>query len=81
MTTVAIRLPDRLVETLDELVRQGRYANRTAAMRDAVERLLAAEARRAVDEAILAGYERTPPEPPDDAVRLLAGRSVRQEPW
>lgn len=81
MTTVAIRLPDGMVETLDRLVEQGRYPNRTAAMRDAVERLLAAEARRAIDDAIVAGYARVPAEPADDWLRHLADLSIRQEPW
>jgi Arc/MetJ-type ribon-helix-helix transcriptional regulator len=81
MTAVAIRLPDNVVQALDRMVADGRYPNRTAAMRDAVERLLAAEKSRALDDAIRAGYERTPPDAPDDGVRLLAQQSVRQEPW
>jgi hypothetical protein len=47
---------------------------------DALARLLTAAERRAVDEAIVAGYGRLPSDPPDDGVRLLAERSVRQQP-
>ncbi len=81
MTTVAVRLPDALLATLDSLVEQGRYTTRTAAVRDALERLIEDERRAAVDHAILDGYARKPPEAPDHAHRALAERSIRQEPW
>jgi len=81
MTTVAVRLPDALLATLDSLVEQGRYTTRTAAVRDALERLIEDERRAAVDRAILDGYARKPPEGPDHASRALAERSIRQEPW
>lgn len=81
MTTLAVRVADAVIEQLDALVARGRYANRTAAVRDALERLIASERRRAVDRAIVEGYARHPPEPPDDYVRALAERSIREEPW
>jgi Arc/MetJ-type ribon-helix-helix transcriptional regulator len=81
MTTLAVRLPDPLLEALDALVADGRYPNRTAAVRGALQRLIAEERRSAVDRAIAEGYARTPSEPPDETVRALVERSVRQEAW
>jgi Arc/MetJ-type ribon-helix-helix transcriptional regulator len=81
MASLAVRVPDTLTEALDGLVSRGRYPNRTAAVREALERLIADEHRRAIDAAIVEGYARTPSEPPDDLDRTLAERSVRQEPW
>lgn len=81
MATLAVRVPDTVIAALDGLVREGRYPNRTAAVRGALERLIAEERQRVIDAAIVEGYARVPPEPPDDFVRALADRSVRQEPW
>ena len=80
MTTVAVRLPDELLEALDALVTDGRYANRTAAVREALDRLVADERRRALDSSILDGYARKPPEPADALTRTFAERSVELEP-
>lgn len=81
MTTLAVRVPDTVLKTLDALVAEGRYANRTAAVRDALQRLIADERRHAVDRSIAEGYARHPPEPPDAFTRRLAEDSIRQEPW
>ena len=40
MQTVQIRLTDKLVEKLDELVKEGFYPNKSEAVRDAVRRLI-----------------------------------------
>ena len=40
METLATKLPPSLVRGIDTLVRQGRYPNRSDALRDAVRRLL-----------------------------------------
>lgn len=81
MTTLAVRVSDAVIRVLDDLVAEGHYANRTAAVRDALQRLIAEKRRLAVDRAIADGYARHPPEPPDELDRTLAERSIRQEAW
>lgn len=81
MTTLAVRVPDSLMQALDELVSQGTYTNRTAAVRAALDRLVTDEQRRAVDRSIVEGYARKPAEPADPFVRDLAKRSIDIEPW
>lgn len=67
---------------LDDLVAEGRFASRTAAVRTAVHELVAREKRRAVDEAILAGYRRVP-ETDDELANAEHNlrRLVAEEPW
>jgi len=44
MKTISLRIPDKLLEEIDNLVKEGRYANRTEALRDAARSLLDAHA-------------------------------------
>jgi len=37
---ISLRLPDKLIEEIDELVSSGMYANRTEALREAARNLL-----------------------------------------
>ncbi len=81
MTTLAVRVPDTLLDRLDALVADGRYANRTEVVRTALDRLMADERRHEIDQAIVEGYARRPADPPDTLTRELAERSIEQEPW
>ena len=70
-TQIAVRLPDSMVEFLDQLVAQGRAASRASV----VERALATEFRRlaaARDAAILAGAG---PDPDMDSLAEYAART------
>jgi hypothetical protein len=49
-------------------------------IRDAVEAYVAADRGAAIDEAIVAGYTRVPPEP-DHWADAEALASIRAEPW
>ena len=40
MKNISLRLPDKLLEEIDNLVEQGIYANRTEALRDAARQML-----------------------------------------
>ena len=40
MKVISLRLPDKLIEEIDELVSSGMYANRTEALREAARNLL-----------------------------------------
>lgn len=81
MTTLAVRVPDSALRELDALVAAGRYENRTAAVRAALEQLMAAERRREIDAALVEGYRLHPATPPNELTESLADRSVMEEPW
>ena len=40
MKLISLRFPEKLLDEIDELVKQGHYANRTDALRDAARLLL-----------------------------------------
>lgn len=82
MTTVAIRLPDDTLERLDELVHPEGYATRTEAIRRAIEVLLDAHERSAIDREIVEAYTRAPQADEDVAVAAAAARAlIEEEPW
>jgi Arc/MetJ-type ribon-helix-helix transcriptional regulator len=82
MTQVTLKLPDDEVALLDRLIEAGRFPNRHAALRAAVERLLEAEAEALIDVQIVAGYQRVPDDEAMDAAALAAARrSIVDEPW
>jgi Arc/MetJ-type ribon-helix-helix transcriptional regulator len=79
---IAVKLPDELVAAVDGLVDEGRFASRSTAVRRAIEELVRAERRRAVDEAFRQGFRRHP----DDGAELaqaheLAAVTIADEPW
>jgi Arc/MetJ-type ribon-helix-helix transcriptional regulator len=79
---ITLRISEERRERLDELVAAGAFPNRAAALTAAIDRLLADEARRAIDRAIVEGYTRIPPTPEEDAyARASAIESIREEPW
>jgi Arc/MetJ-type ribon-helix-helix transcriptional regulator len=59
---VPLRLTERDVAALDEIVASGRYANRSEALRAALARLLREERERQIDEAYARGYGEYPQE-------------------
>jgi Arc/MetJ-type ribon-helix-helix transcriptional regulator len=78
---IAIRLPDEMVTGIDRLVEDGRFANRTEAVRIAVERLLADARQTDLDRAIVAGYRALPDGPAEPWVEAAARALVEEEPW
>ena len=75
---LAVRLPEETIAGLDRLVAEGWYVTRSAGIKDALDKLLAAFERQRIDEAIIAGYEKQPLT--DDELALLdvhARMSVR----
>lgn len=79
---IAVRLPRELLAALDELVRNGIYESRAAAVRAGVEAIALAEQRRAVDRSIVDGYQRVPQSPADEAAALESLRqAIAEEPW
>lgn len=79
---IAVRLPEELLEVLDDLVARGVYESRAAAVRAGIEAVLEADRRRLTDDAIIDGYRRLPP---TEAERHAAIGSLKdailEEPW
>jgi Arc/MetJ-type ribon-helix-helix transcriptional regulator len=78
---LAVRLSDETVNRLDRLIRAGTYANRTEAVRAAIESLVADSERREVEAAIVAGYEKSPDAPEDPWLESATKALVSAEPW
>lgn len=81
MTTVAMRMPDELLDQVDALVASGRFRNRSSAFRAAVEALLQDERHREIDRRYVQGYTAIPADLPDEFTEWLADQSVAEEPW
>jgi Arc/MetJ-type ribon-helix-helix transcriptional regulator len=79
---IAVRIPDALAESLDELVASQRFESKAEAVRTALEALVEAERRRRVGELIAEGYRRIPQDDDEvDAATKAAIRSIHEEPW
>lgn len=79
---ITLRISEERRERLDALVAEGAFPTRAAALTAALDRMLADEARRAVDRAIVEGYTRIPSTPEEEAYATASTiESVREEPW
>ncbi len=79
---IAVRLPEQLATSLDDLVTHGRFASRAEAVRAAIEQLVDAERRHRVGAAIADGYRRSPQTNEEVAAAAAAAqRSIEEEPW
>ncbi len=68
-----LRPSEERLERVDEVVARGVYRTRAAALRAALDRMLAEEEERRIDEAIVESYTRIPPTPEEEAMaRALA---------
>ncbi len=82
MTQIAVKLPDRLVRELDELVAQGRFSSRSSAVRRGVELVVSGQRRDAIEEAYANGYRQVPESETELAeANRLARRAIDDEPW
>jgi Arc/MetJ-type ribon-helix-helix transcriptional regulator len=57
---IAIRIPDALAESLEDLVSTGRFETKADAVRTAIEALVDSERRRRIGDLIADGYRRVP---------------------
>jgi len=79
---IAVRIPDELAESLEELVSEGRFETKAEAIRSALQTLVDQERRRKVGQLIADGYRRIPQDEDElEAARRAAIRSIEQEPW
>jgi Arc/MetJ-type ribon-helix-helix transcriptional regulator len=79
---IAVRIPDGLAESLEELVASGRYETKADAVRSALESLVESERRRRIGGLIVDGYRRVPQDEEElEAITAAAIRSIHEEPW
>jgi Arc/MetJ-type ribon-helix-helix transcriptional regulator len=79
---IAVRIPEELSRSLEELVQAGRFETRADAVRAALEALVDEERRRSIGERIVEGYRRIPQDEDElPELREAAIRSIREEPW
>ena len=79
---IAVRIPDELAGSLEDLVSQGRFETKAEAIRAALQALVDQERRRRVGELIVDGYRRTPQDEDElETARRAAIRSIQEEPW
>ena len=76
------RVPDDVVEVIDDLVRAGVFASRSDAVRAGLGAIVDRRRRDAVGQAIVDGYRRVPPSDddvpwPDAATAAM----IAEEPW
>lgn len=81
-TQIAVKLSDDLVAKLDELIAEGTFASRSAAVRQGLLAVLAAHRRTAIDRAYEEGYGQAPETDEEIAeATRLAVDAIREEPW
>jgi Arc/MetJ-type ribon-helix-helix transcriptional regulator len=73
---IAVRIPDELAESLEDLVARGRFDTKAEAIRSALESLIDSERRRRVGELIVRGYLQVP-QAEDDGSATAAGMTLR----
>ena len=79
---IAIRLPQELLVELDDLVRNGVYESRAAAVRAGIETVMELERRRRTDRAVVEGYRRIPPTAAEREAAIVSLReAIVEEPW
>ena len=79
---IAVRLPDALLASLDDLVTRGRFESRAQAVRTAIDELLERDRRRREGEEIADGYRRLPQTDDEvEAATAAATCSIEEEPW
>lgn len=71
---IAVRLPNGLADSLEDLVARGRFETKADAIRTALEALVEAERRRRVGELIVEGYRRIPQDDDEDVDLAVAAR-------
>lgn len=79
---IAVRLPEELLAKIDQLVVQGVYESRAAAVRAGVEAVAESERRRKTDRDVVEGYRRLPASEADHEAAVASLRdAILEEPW
>lgn len=79
---IAVKLPDDLLNELDNLVRAGAFASRSQAVRAGVEAVISGQHRRLLAEKFREGFAKLPDTPQEiaDSTRLAVD-AIHEEPW
>ncbi len=76
------RVPDALIASVDDLVRDGHFASRSEAVRSGLTAVVEQQRRRAVGQAIVDGYRRTPASDADGLWSDAGSAAmIAEEPW
>ena len=76
------RVPDAVVDAVDDLVQAGIFASRSAAVRGGLASVLEHERRAATGRAIVEGYRRIPQDEDDLGWSDAASSAmIAEEPW
>lgn len=79
---LVVRVPISVIASVDDLVAEGVFESRSAAVRAGLETVLDAERRAATGRAIIAGYTRLPQTDDDELALPDAARAmIAEEPW
>lgn len=79
---IAVRLPQELLDEVDDLVARGVYESRAAAVRAGVAAVAESERRRQVDVAVVEGYRRHPAGAAEREAAVASLRdAILEEPW
>lgn len=79
---IAVKLPDEMLEAVDDLVAAGRFSSRSSAVRAGLSIVVSQAERDAIDRAFAEGFRRHPDTPGELAdARRLAVDAIEDEPW
>jgi len=79
---IAVRLTAPILAELDDLVTNGTYESRAAAVRAGIEAITKLERRRQLDDAVVKGYTRNPTTETEESAALASLReAILDEPW
>ena len=82
MTQIAVKVSEELLARLDDLVAQGVYPSRSAAVRQGLESVLLSYRLGAIDRGFREGFLRTPETDGEiEDARRLAVEAIDDEPW
>lgn len=77
-----MRLPEELLDQLDDLVATGLYRSRAAAVRAGIEAITELARRRRTDRDVIEGYRRVPATAAENAAAVASLRdAIVEEPW
>lgn len=81
-TQIAVKLPDTVVAALDELVAEGLFANRSAAVRAGIDLVTSQARQEAIDRAFMEGFQRSPETAEElRQAHRLGLAAIDEEPW
>lgn len=81
-TQIAVKIPDADLAALDELVSQGQFDSRSAAIRTGLAIVLSQVRAEHIDRAFADGFRSTPERPEElREAHRLAIEAIEDEPW